>query len=127
MYLNQFNASSIDVMLYCFVEVPDWSVELQARHRLFVDVVRLAHRLGVEFAFPTRTLHVASAPPELAGARPAPEPRPGPAADEDAVRLGRAEAEAIVQAQWPGDPQPPVSFGDPDRIPPAPGQGAEKG
>ena len=45
-------------MLYCFVECPDWSIELRERERLMLDIVRLAQRLGVSFAFPTRTLHM---------------------------------------------------------------------
>jgi len=69
-YLNQFSASSIDVMLYCFVECPDWSVELRERHRLFLDIMRLAQQLGVSFAFPTRTLHMHSAPDEPATPHP---------------------------------------------------------
>ncbi len=55
-YLNQFSASSLDVLLYCFIECPDWAVELRERHRLFVDIMKLADGLGVAFAFPTRTL-----------------------------------------------------------------------
>ncbi len=55
-YFNQFSASSLDVLLYCFVECPDWAMELRERHRLFVDIVKLADGLGVAFAFPTRTL-----------------------------------------------------------------------
>ncbi|MCA9573459.1 MAG: mechanosensitive ion channel family protein, partial [Myxococcales bacterium] len=39
-YLNQLGASSLDVLLYCFVETPDWSTELRERHRLFNDVLR---------------------------------------------------------------------------------------
>ena len=61
-YLNQFSASSIDVLLYCFLECPDWSVELRERHRLMVDIMRLAEQLGCSFAFPTRTLHVHNEP-----------------------------------------------------------------
>ncbi len=57
-YLNQFSGSSLDVLLYCFLECPDWSVELRERHRLFVDIIRLAKSLGCQFAFPTRTLHM---------------------------------------------------------------------
>ena len=57
-YLNQFSDSSLDVLLYCFLEVPDWSMELRERHRLFADVLRLAERLNVGFAFPTRSLHM---------------------------------------------------------------------
>jgi len=58
-YLNDFGPSSLDIMLYCFVQCPDWGSELQSRHRLFADIIRLADKLGVQFAFPTRTLHMA--------------------------------------------------------------------
>jgi MscS family membrane protein len=128
-YLNQLSDSSLDILLYAFHEAPDWATELRERHRLFVDIIRLAQRLGVEFAFPTRTLHLATAPSGLpAGPPPGREDsafdstasavagemdRP-----EDAVRLGRAEAEAIMNGLWKGEPQPPVTFSDPDRIPP---------
>jgi MscS family membrane protein len=57
-YLNGFSDSSLDIMLYCFVLCPDWSVELREKHRLFVDIMKLAEGLGVSFAFPTRTLHL---------------------------------------------------------------------
>ena len=70
-YFNQFADSSLDILLYCFVETPDWATELRERHRLFVDILRLADSLGVEFAFPTRTLWLerppAGGPAEAAG------------------------------------------------------------
>ncbi len=55
-YFNKFEASSLDILLYAFFEVPDWGTELRERHRLFVDIKRLADRLGVDFAFPTQTV-----------------------------------------------------------------------
>ncbi len=55
-YFNKFAASSLDILLYVFFEVPDWSTELRERHRLFIDILRLAETLGVEFAFPTQTV-----------------------------------------------------------------------
>ena len=72
-YFNAFSGSSLDILLYCFVECPDWSVELREKHRLYVDIVRLAETLGVSFAFPTRTLHMFNestreAPPEITDA-----------------------------------------------------------
>ena len=57
-YLNGLGSSSLDVMLYCFVEVPDWSMELAEKHRLFADILRIAKALEVGFAFPTQSLHV---------------------------------------------------------------------
>lgn len=103
-YLNQFKESSIDVLLYCFVEVPDWSVELQERHRLFVDIMRLAERLGVQFAFPTRTLHLFNEQ----------QADGGPPLDlSDPVAAGRREAAEVagplsMDAARPG----PVEFGE---------------
>ena len=61
-YFNQFAASSLDILLYLFFDVPDWGTELRERHRLFVDIIRLANRLGVEFAFPTQTLWLNQTP-----------------------------------------------------------------
>lgn len=58
-YYNQFGSSSLDILLYVFHEVPDWSIELQERERLFIDIVKLAAKLGVSFAFPTQTIHLA--------------------------------------------------------------------
>jgi MscS family membrane protein len=58
-WLNRFGPSSLDVMLYVFHECPDWGTELRERQRLMLDIIRLANRLGVEFAFPTQTLHIA--------------------------------------------------------------------
>lgn len=57
-YLNSFGDSALEVLLYVFFEVPDWASELAARHALALDLVRLADALGVEFAFPTRTVWV---------------------------------------------------------------------
>ena len=57
-YLNNLGAHSLDILLYAFFETPDWSEELNQRHRLLVDILRLGHSMGVEFAFPTQTLHV---------------------------------------------------------------------
>lgn len=57
-YFNNFGASSLDIILVAFFEVPDWATELRERHRLLADIVRLASELGVEFAFPTQTLHM---------------------------------------------------------------------
>ena len=57
-----FGASTLDVLLYCFIRAGDWNAELRARHVLNLDILRLAESLQVEFAFPTQTLHVAETP-----------------------------------------------------------------
>lgn len=57
-YFNGMADSSLEILLYLFWKVPDWSSELQEKHRLLIDIVRLAKEIGVEFAFPTTTVHL---------------------------------------------------------------------
>ncbi len=64
-----FGPSSLDVLVYCFIDAPDWNAELRTRHVLNLDIMRLAEDLGIEFAFPTHTLHVASTPDQPEAAR----------------------------------------------------------
>jgi len=59
-YCNDFGDSSLNILLYLFFEVPDWNTELRERERMFLDIVRLADQLGVQFAFPTQTVHLFS-------------------------------------------------------------------
>jgi len=86
-YGREFGAACLEILLYVFFTSPDWGKELQARHRLFLDILRLAERLGVEFAFPTQTLHVLR-PGEL------PDHGEQPPAAE-AMERGRKAAAAI--------------------------------
>lgn len=57
-HFHTFGDFSLDVLFYVFVRVPDWSAELKARHELFLSAMKLAEAIGVEFAFPTRTVHL---------------------------------------------------------------------
>ncbi len=59
-HFNSFGASSLDILVYVFFDVPSWSDELQQRHNFLLEILRLAQELGVEFAYPTQTLHVDS-------------------------------------------------------------------
>lgn len=59
---RDFGPSSLNVMLYCFINARDWNAEMRVRHVLNLDIMRLAQRLRVEFAYPTQTLHVAELP-----------------------------------------------------------------
>jgi MscS family membrane protein len=59
-HFNDFGPHSLDVMIYVFVKVPNWHAELQERHNFFMDILRVAKETGVEFAFPTQTVHIDS-------------------------------------------------------------------
>jgi MscS family membrane protein len=57
-HFNSFGDSSLNVLVYSFLRVPDWTTELKEKHNLMLEFMRLAESLGVSFAFPTQTLHV---------------------------------------------------------------------
>ena len=59
-HFNGYGNSSLNVLVYCFLEVDSWSDELREKHNFFLEILRLAEELGVEFAFPTQTVHVDS-------------------------------------------------------------------
>ncbi len=102
-YVNDLGASSIDILLYVFFACPDWSTELRERHRLILDILRLAAELGVEFAFPTSTVHLFQG--ENTPARP-----DGLTAQEMTAHeeLGRQAARRIARATLSDQVPPPV-------------------
>ena len=110
-YLNALSSSSLDVLLYAFLETPEWGTELREKHRLFADILRVAERLNVSFAFPTQTLHMAR-PEDL-------EHPDRPANDGDGDRLGTRVADEVVAetlAPWGGlgaMPPPVAANSDP--------------
>lgn len=125
-YVNDLAESSINVLMVAYYRTPDWATELRERHRLLLDVIRLAERLGISFAFPSRTLHLtrAAAPPATAPpSRPtSAPPTPYPALDPsgrpaEPLILGRNEAAAIVAQTLPptADKPPPVAFDGTDK------------
>lgn len=101
-YFNEFAGSSLDVLVYVFWETPDWSTELRERHRFLLDCLRLAHRLGVDFAFPTQTLYLKQED----------EPPPPPEISQaEAFESGRRQAQEVVaETTGLGTKPPPVTF-----------------
>lgn len=61
-FMNNFGQSSLDIMFYIFFQAPSWALELQYRHEIILNIIRLAEHLNVRFAFPTRTLHMETFP-----------------------------------------------------------------
>lgn len=61
-FLNDLGASSLNIMFYIFFKVPSWNDELRARHQVILEIMKLAEQLGIQFAFPTQTLHVENIP-----------------------------------------------------------------
>jgi len=88
-YVHEFGANSIDVMLYCFIETDDRATELRERERLYLDILRLAESLKVEFAFPTRTVH-------MMGPEDGPDHGDAPASSDEAAARGKELAQDLT-------------------------------
>ena len=56
-----FNSSSLDFELVYFVPSNDYIQAMEAQQRINLDIVQRFAKEGIEFAFPTQTLHVHSA------------------------------------------------------------------
>lgn len=108
-YFNGFGASSLDVLLYAFLECPDWATELREKHRLYADILRIAESIGVGFAFPSQSLYMVR-PEDL-------EHADRPDDIEDGLRRGREAARSAVERSLEGLPPqgpPPPAFDGPD-------------
>ena len=59
-YFTSFGASSLDIKMIVYWITEDYSRELAEKHRLMIDILRLAKELEISFAFPTQTVHMFS-------------------------------------------------------------------
>lgn len=55
-YFNGYADSGLEILVYVFWETPDWNTELREKHRFLLDILRLARKMDIEFAYPTQTL-----------------------------------------------------------------------
>lgn len=81
-FVDSFNDSSIDIMLYCFTRTTAWAEWMAAKEELAYAVKDIVERNGAGFAFPSRSLYVEhwplGTPEPFPGAEaPAPERRAG--------------------------------------------------
>lgn len=120
-YFHTYNSSSLDILVYMFFETPDWSTELRERHRLNMDILRLAKKLGVEFAFPTQTLYMERG---TGPAEPSDEAlSPKEAIEQQMENARRASAEIVRTTLGPPGTRPaPVVFRRPSQAPIQPGE-----
>ncbi len=61
-YFSGYGDSSLNILVYFFLITNDWAEELKERENIYTEIYKLADEMGVEFAFPTRTLHVHNQP-----------------------------------------------------------------
>lgn len=60
-FVDSFNDSSIDLMLYCFTKTTNWGEWLGVKQELALKIKEIVEEAGTEFAFPTQTMYIADA------------------------------------------------------------------
>jgi MscS family membrane protein len=58
----EFNSSSLDVLVNFFLDVPDLASEAAEKQKIFLEIMKLAERAGVGFAFPSQSLYIEKMP-----------------------------------------------------------------
>jgi MscS family membrane protein len=57
-HFKDFGASSLDVMVYFFLQASTWHEELVLRQEILLSFIAAAEEIGVSFAFPSRSLYI---------------------------------------------------------------------
>lgn len=57
-YVDKFNDSSIDMLIYCFTETTKWYDWLQAKQDLALAIKKIVEEADAGFAFPSRSIYV---------------------------------------------------------------------
>ncbi len=69
--LDKFGPSSLDVFIYCFTRSTVWAEFLQTKQDFMLEIMRAVRAAGLDFAFPTQSIHVESLPerPDILASR----------------------------------------------------------
>ncbi len=59
-HLNDMAASSLNILVYCFINTGEWKVELKTRHELILSFLHLVQDLDISYAFPSQSIYVES-------------------------------------------------------------------
>jgi MscS family membrane protein len=61
-YLDEFNESSIDILLYYFTKTTNWEEWLRIREENMLEFMKIIEDEGAAFAFPSQQLYVEKLP-----------------------------------------------------------------
>jgi MscS family membrane protein len=65
--LTDFGASSLDILVYCFTRTTVWGEYLAARQDVCLKIMDILDEMGLEIAFPSRTVYLRTKNPAAAG------------------------------------------------------------
>jgi MscS family membrane protein len=58
---TEFGASSLDILVYCFTKTVVWKDYLEAREDVCLKIMTILEGLGLEIAFPSRSIYLRGA------------------------------------------------------------------
>lgn len=61
-YLDNFSASSIDILIYCFSQSTNWEEWLKIKEDVMLKIIDIVQKHGLSFAFPSQSLYIESMP-----------------------------------------------------------------
>lgn len=80
-HFTSLAATSLDVQVYCFSKSTDWVSFLKTQESLLLRIMAVVEELGLDFAFPTQTVHLRDADGLMLSPRPQtvnPQSHPAP-------------------------------------------------
>ena len=57
---NQWDSSSVNLMIYCFTKTTVWKDWLDIQQGVFLQIAEIVQSAGADFAFPSTTLYAGS-------------------------------------------------------------------
>lgn len=63
--IDQFSASSIDILMYAFTRTTDWLEWMAIKEKLLLEIKRIVEDAGTGFAFPSRSLYIEAMPGDV--------------------------------------------------------------
>ncbi|MDD2896164.1 MAG: mechanosensitive ion channel [Aliarcobacter sp.] len=55
-FIDEFNASSIDILVYCFSKSPNWEDWLDTKEDVMIEIAKLVEKNNCAFAYPTQAI-----------------------------------------------------------------------
>ena len=57
-YVDEFGAFSINILVYCFSRSPVWEDWLETKEDVMIEIAKLVEKNNCEFAYPTQMIHL---------------------------------------------------------------------
>lgn len=69
-YLINFGSDSYEILVRCYVLLPDWTEFTAAKEQLMLHILHILDELKLKIAFTGRSVYIESVPPQFTGAPP---------------------------------------------------------